>query len=166
PGPPPPPCPAESRPDRSGVRLDVAEPAVTLGQSGVALCGRTMAAGARRPYEHDVAALEHVLAPIIDRDAVDLHIAEPAVGAAGESRRGELRALGHERGHDRRVGLALEHDVLTEPAAEAAGAARARGQALLAKEERAVALGHLDRRRRDVARPREHVLAVLGGRGG
>src|SRR5207249_1898448 len=125
----------------------------------------TVAADARRSDQHDVAALEHVLAAVVDRDAVDLHVAQAAVDAAGEPGRRELRALGHERGDDRHRGLALEADVLAEPATELARAARAWPQSFFVEEERAVALGHLDRCRRDVARPREHALAVLG-RGG
>src|SRR5262245_37109547 len=146
------------------LRLSIAERAIALGRCRIASRHRPVAATARRAHQHDVAALEHVLAAVVDRDAVDLHVTEAAVAAARESWRGELRALGHERGDDWHVRLALEHDVLSEPAAKPAGAARARGQPLLAEEERAVALGHLDRRRRDVARPGEHVLAVLAGR--
>src|SRR5262245_30941361 len=145
--------------------LSIAERATALGRGRIALCDWTIPATAWRPHQHDVAALEHVLAAIVDRDAVDLHVAEPAVLAARETGRRELRALGHERGDDRCVRLAFEHDVLPEPTAEPAGAARARGQPLLVEEQRAVALGHLDRRGRDVARPGEHVLAVLARRG-
>jgi len=86
---------------------------------------RAVAAAARCPHQDDVAAVENVLAAVVDRDAVDLHVTEPPVVAAREARRPKLRALGHERRDDRRVRLALEADVLAEPAAEAAGAARA-----------------------------------------
>src|SRR5207245_1157647 len=104
--------------------LRIAESAVALGERGFALRGRAVTAGARRAHQHDVTALEDVLAAVVDRDPVDLDVAEPAVATAREARRRELRALGHERGDDRRVRLALEDDVLAEPDAEAAGPAR------------------------------------------
>src|SRR5207249_104714 len=50
-----------------------------------------------------------------------------------------------------------------EAAPVAPGAPRARAQPLVVEEERAIALRHLHRRARDVAGPREHVLAVLSG---
>src|SRR6185436_2245083 len=142
----------------------VAERSIALGHGRITLGRRAVAAAARRAHQDDVTALEHVLLAVVDRDAIDLHVAEPAGLAAGEAGRLELRALGHERGEDRRVGFALEADVLPEAAAEAPGAARARTQTLLVEEERAVALGHLDRRGRDVAGPGEDALPVLRGR--
>src|SRR6266478_9958818 len=72
-----------------------------------------------------------------------------------------FRSLGHEAQHDRPPRAALEEDVLAEPAAGTSPPARARAHALVAEEERAVALRDLDGRARDIARPREHVLAVL-----
>ena len=51
--------------------------------------------------------------------------------------------------------------ILAEPAAGASTPAGARPHALVVEEERAVALGHLHRRARDIAGPRQHVLAVL-----
>src|SRR6266704_1649460 len=85
------------------VQLEVAERAVVLGERKVALCSGAVTAAARRPHQDDVAALEHVLAAVVDRAAVDLHVAQPAVVAAGEARCGELRTLGHEGRDDRRV---------------------------------------------------------------
>src|SRR5262245_58338417 len=137
----------------------VAERAIALGHGRIALRRRAVAAAARRTHQDDVTAIEHVLPAVVDRDTVDLHVAEPAMLAAREAGRLELRALGHERREDRRIRLALEADVLPEAAAEAPAPARARSQALLVEEQGAVALGHLDRRRRDVARPGEDALA-------
>src|SRR5206468_5812357 len=90
----------------------VAERPIALGHGRIALRRRAVAAAARRAHQNDVAALEHVLPAVVDRDAVDLYVAEPAVLAAREAGRLELRALGHERREDRRVRLALEADVL------------------------------------------------------
>src|SRR5207253_6945235 len=89
----------------------IAESAVAPGERGFTLRGRAVTAGARRAHQHDVTALEDVPAAVVDRDPVDLDVAEPAVATAREARRRELRALGHERGDDRRVRLALEDDV-------------------------------------------------------
>src|SRR5206468_6824547 len=88
----------------------VAERPIALGHGRIALRRRAVAAAARRAHQNDVAALEHVLPAVVDRDAVDLYVAEPAVLAAREAGRLELRALGHERREDRRVRLALEAD--------------------------------------------------------
>src|SRR5262249_40405068 len=107
----------------------VAERSISLSHGRIALRRRAVAAAARRAHQDDIAALEHVLLAVVDRDAVDLHVAEPTGLAAREAGRLELRPLGHERREDRRVRLALEADVLPEAAAEAPGAARARAQA-------------------------------------
>src|SRR5689334_13198233 len=137
----------------------VAALAVALPQLPRPLPRRSVPAAARRAHQHTVAALEHVLAPVIHLPAVDPHVAEAARAAAGEPGRREARPLGHEAHHDGARRLALDQDVLTEPAAEAPPPARARPHALVVEEERAVSLGHLHRGARDVARPREHVLA-------
>src|SRR5881628_2305236 len=78
------------------VQLDVAERAVALGERKGAQCSGAVAAAARRPYQDDVAPLEHVLATVIDRAAVDLHVAQSAVVAACKARCAELGAFGHE----------------------------------------------------------------------
>src|SRR6266542_3398935 len=84
--------------------------------------------------------------------------------AAGQPRRREARALGHEAQHDGPARATLDQDVLAEPAPEPPGATRSWPHALVVEEERAIALRHFHGGARDIAGPREHVLAVLGGR--
>src|SRR6476620_1454186 len=108
---------------RMATRSPVSAAGVTAGVIALAqllrpLPGRPVAAAARRAHQHPVAALEHVLAPVIHLLAVDPHVAEAARAAAGEPGRREARALGHEAHHDGARRLALDQDVLTEPAAE------------------------------------------------
>src|SRR5258708_4685977 len=140
---------------------DVPQRPIARDECAIPLATRAVAAAARRAHEHAVAALQHVLLAVVDAGAVDADVAQAAGGAAGEAGGGELRALGHDAEHDGTRRAALDQDVLAQAAAEAAGAAGAGAQALVVEEERALALGHLDRRRRDGAGPREHVLAVL-----
>src|SRR5262249_61661166 len=112
-----------------------------------------------------VAAGKHVLPPVVDAAAVDPHVAEPPGGAAFEAGSGEARALGHEAHDDRSLRLALDQHVLSEAAAKTTLPARPGTEPLVVEEERALSLRDLHRRRRDVARPREHALAVLARRG-
>src|SRR4030095_9355088 len=79
--------------------MDVSKPPVALPQIARALPGRAIAPAARRAHQHAVAALEHVLAPVVDRLAVDLHGAEAARAHAREPRRGGARALGPAAAH-------------------------------------------------------------------
>src|SRR5215470_6557346 len=139
----------------------VAALAVALAQLAGALAGGPVATATRRAHQHAIAVLQHVLAAVVHLLAVDAHVAEPAGAAARQARRGEARALGHEAHHDRALRLALDQRVLAEAAPEAAAPARAGPHSLVVEEERAVALGHLHRCARDVAGPREDVLAVL-----
>src|SRR5204863_7280635 len=120
---------------------------------------------AARGLEHDGAALlQHVLLAVVDALAVETDLAAAARATAREPGRRVRRALGHEAHHDRRGRLVVDLHLLPEPAAELAGAARARAHPLVAEEQRAVALGDFHRGRRDVARPRQHGLAVPDGR--
>src|SRR5947209_907256 len=97
----------------------------------------------------------------VDRLAIDAHEAEPAGRAAGKPGRGEFGALDDEQRGDLVVAVDLDRDVLAEPAAVFAGAARTRAQPLVADEDRVLPLGNLDRGRRDVRWPGEAVDAVL-----
>src|SRR6266852_6014366 len=142
---------------------DIAEQAVAQAKPGGAGPGRPIAAAPGRAHEHAVTTREDVLAAVIHLLAVDAHVAEAAGPPALEAGRGKLRPLRHEAQHDGTGGSALDEDVLAEAAPVAPGAPRARPQPLVVEEERAIALRHLHRRARDVAGPREHVLAVLGG---
>src|SRR5690348_6228152 len=130
---------------RMATRSPVSAAGVTAGAIALAqllppLPGRPVAGAARRAHQHAVAALQHVLAPVIHLLAVDPHVAQAARAAAGQPRRGEAGALGHEAHHDRPRRLALDQHVLAEAAAELPLATRARAHALVVEEERAVAL--------------------------
>src|SRR5438105_9504856 len=130
-----------------GLLRDVAPLAVARAELRIPLLRASVAAAARRADQHAVALLQDVLLPMIDRFAVELHVAEPPVGAARETRRGVHRPLRHEARDDRARGLALEQDVLAESAAKLSGAPRAGPHALVAYEQRTVPLGHFHRRR-------------------
>jgi len=149
--------PPRARPRRRLLPLrasrHVAERGVALAQRPIARAGGAVAPAAGRADEHAVAPREDVLLAVVDAAAVDLDVAAPAGAAAGQARRGKRRPLGHDAQHDRPGRATLDQDVLTEPAAEAPAAARARPQALVVEEQGAVALGDLHRCRRDVARP-------------
>src|SRR5712691_11606994 len=142
---------------------DIAEQAVAQAEGSGPGAGRPVAAAPGRAHEHAVAAREDVLAAVIHLLAVDAHIAEAAGPAALEAGRGKLRPLRHEAQHDGAGGSALDEYVLAEAAPVPPGASRIRPQPLVVEEERAIALRHLHGRARDIAGPREHVLAVLGG---
>src|SRR5262249_50719038 len=135
----------EPRSGRSPAAADVPERAITRGEVAAAPAARAVAATARRAHEHTIAALEHVLLAIVDAPAVDAAVAQPARCAAGEAGRGKFRALGHNAQHDRTRRPALHQDVLAEAASKTARTARARAKTLVVEEERALALGDLDR---------------------
>src|SRR5207245_8632303 len=71
--------------------LRIAESAVALGERGFALRGRAVTAGARRAHQHEVTALEDVLAAVVDRDPGDLGASAPAGPTAREARRRAIR---------------------------------------------------------------------------
>src|SRR4029453_9921252 len=106
-----------------------------------------------------VAVLQHVLLAVVDALAIDADVAPPARVTARQARRRVRGPLGHHAEHDGTGRAALDQDFLAQPPRMAPAAARACAHALVMEEERAVALGDLDRRGRDVAGPREHVLA-------
>src|SRR5262249_3460532 len=152
-----------ARPPRAPVV--VAELAIAEAKCVVAGAGGAVAAAARRAHEDAIAALQHVLAAMIDLLVVDAHVAQAARGAAREAGGGAARPLRQEADHEGAHGAALEEHVRAEPAPPVPIAARARAQALVVEEKRAVALGHFHGRAGDIAGPGEDVLAVLGGSG-
>src|SRR5262245_35329568 len=109
----------------------ITERAVPLGEPGIALGRETVPAAPRSADEDAIAGGEDVLAAVVDAAAVDAHVAEAAGATAREPRRGELRALRHEAHRDRARRLALEQDLLTEPAPEPPGAPRPGTQPLV-----------------------------------
>src|SRR5262249_22647579 len=134
-------------PSQSAGPRHVAQRTVTGDHIFAALPPRPVAAPARRAHEHAVAAFENVLLAVVDAAPVDLHVAQPAGGAARQTGGGKARAVGHDAQPDRAGRSAFDDDVLTEAAAETAGPTRARAQALVMEEERALPLGDLDGRR-------------------
>ena len=118
--------------------------------------GRTTAAfvTAAGSTEHDaVAAANKLRAAVVDCRAVDRHKAEPTGRAAAKSRGGDLGTLDDKQRRDIVIAFDVDRDILAEPATVLSVAARAFAQPLVAEEDRVVALGNLDRCRRDVRRP-------------
>src|SRR5262245_36483369 len=148
-------CPRAARP------LHVAHRPIVLRERRLTLGGLTMPSASGRAHEDLVTLGQDMLTTMVDAATVDSHVSCTAVGAAREAGRREARALGHEAHDDRALRLALDEDVLAETASESSGAARAGTETLVADVDRALPLGHLHRSRRDVAGPRQHVLAVL-----
>src|SRR5262249_28890392 len=118
-----------------------------------AAVGAAKTAAARGAELDAVAATDQLRTAVVDRPAVDRHKAKPARGAAAQPRRGDLGALDDKQRADRVVVFDLDPDILAKPAAILSVAARAFAQALVAEEDRVVALGDLDRGRGDVGRP-------------
>src|SRR5262249_33467681 len=100
-----------------------------------------------------VAAANKLRAAVIDRLAVDRHKAKPAGRAAAKPRRSDLGALDDKQCGDVLIAFDIDRDILAEPTAILPVAARAFTQPVVTEEDRVVALGDLDRRRRDVGRP-------------
>ena len=112
-----------------------------------------MAAAARRAERDRVALVQHVLLLGIGLLAVDVQLARRAVLAALDAEGREDRALGEEGHRDRRLAAALDQDLLPQPAAMTAGAARVGPQLLVMEAQRRDVLADLDRGRGDVGRP-------------
>src|SRR3954453_12175063 len=135
------------------LQLNIAHLPIALAISGAAEIGtsKTAAAGSA---EHDaVAAANKLWAAVIDGLAVDRHKAEPTGGAAAKSRGGDLGALDDKQRGDIVIAFDIYRDMLAAPPTILSVAARAFAQPLVAEEDRVVALGNLDRCRRDVGWP-------------
>src|SRR5688572_4529710 len=134
---------------------------------GRPLTGRAITAAAWSADQHRAAGLDEMLRLRIDALAVDIELARGARLAAGDPRRCSLgaRAFRQERDGDRLLSAQLEHDLLPGAAAIFAASAATGAQLPELDAERRKLFDHFDRRRRDVARPREHVNAVPVVRG-
>src|SRR5262245_37631959 len=104
-----------------------------------------MPAAARRAERDRVAFAEHVLLLGVGLLAVDAQFARRAVLSAFDAERREERALGEERHGDRRVAKTLDQDLLTQPAAMAAGPARVGPELLVMEAQGRDGLADLDR---------------------
>src|SRR5687768_7765135 len=148
-----------------GNSSDVAFAPVVLGELARALLGAAEAAAGGRAHQQLVALGEPQLAAAVLPLAVQADLAARAVRSAGDAGRGLLGAVGVEGDVDRVFGERLEQELLAVAAALPAGAAAAHADLLEVQAQRRELLDHLHRGRGHVARPREHVRAVLAGGG-
>src|ERR1700722_17583107 len=125
-----------------------------------ALLGVAVAAAARRAQRDGVALVHDILLLGIGLLAVDAELAGCAGLAAFDAEGGKEGPLGEEGDGDRRLAAALDQDLLRQPAAMAAGAARVGSQLLVVETQRRDVLADLDRGRAHVRRPRETGDAV------
>ena len=102
---------------------------------------------------------------MVDRGAINAHLAASAVRASAKARRRKAAPLGHENQSDRRFGADLEVDLLSETSAMAPVASAAGSQFLAMDEQCAVALDQLDGNVGDIARPCIGALPVTAVRG-